>query len=137
MSDLTEEISPRIFDYLAAGILANGLVYFWQVILSFLPGLEILSILIFLAVGFVTSWLVLKRASKQHLKVGAIAGVASWIITIFMMFGLQEGPNSLLIIVLFGCFLVGGLGAAYYSLKQQIKEKSKVDDVSNPVPGNA
>ncbi|MCX6642898.1 MAG: hypothetical protein NTV15_05865 [Candidatus Bathyarchaeota archaeon] len=137
MSDLTAEMSPRIFDYLAAGILANGLVYFWQVILSFLPGLEILSILIFLAVGFVTSWLVLKRASKQHLKVGAIAGVASWVITIFMMFGLQEGPNSLLIIVLFGCFLVGGLGAAYYSLKQQIKEKAKVNDAPNPVPGNA
>ena len=137
MSDLTAEMSPRIFDYLAAGILANGLVYFWQVILSFLPELEILSILIFLAVGFVTSWLVLKRASKQHLKVGTIAGVTSWVITIFMMFGLQEGPNSLLIIVLFGCFFVGGLGAAYYSLKQQIKEKSKVDDVSNQVLGNA
>jgi hypothetical protein len=132
---LTEEKSPRIFDYLAAGILANGLVYFWQVILSFLPSLEILSILIFLAIGFVTSWLVLKRTSKQHLKVGVIAGGASWIITIFMMFGLQEGPNSLLIIVLFGCFLVGGLGAAYYSLKQQIKEEVKSDDQPNQAPG--
>ena len=137
MSDLTEEKSPRIFDYLAAGILANGLVYFWLVILSFLQELEMLSILIFLAVGFVTSWLVLKRASKQYLKVGAIAGVASWVITIFMMLGLQDGPNSLLIIVLFGCFLVGGLGAAYYSLKQQIKEKTKTDDQPNPAPGNA
>lgn len=137
MSDLTEEKSPRIFDYLAAGILANGLVYFWQVILSFLPELEILSILIFLAIGFVTSWLVLNRASKQHLKVGAIAGVASWTITVLMMLGLTEGQNLVFISVLFGCFLVGGLAAAYYALRQQIKKKAKADAVSNPAPGNA
>ena len=134
MSTLTEEKSPRIFDYLAAGILANGLVYFWQIILSFMPELKILSILIFCAVGFVVSWFVVNRTSKQHLKVGAIAGVVSWVITVLMMLGRTEDSN-LFFIIIFCCFLVGGLGAAYYSLRQKLGGKAK--DLPSLAPGSA
>ena len=132
MSDLTEK-SPRIFDYLAAGILANGLVYFWEIALDHFPMLEILSIPVFLVIGFITSWLVLNRLEAQNLKLGALTGLVSWVITVFMMYSLTDEPALSYIPLLLGCYLAGGLGAALF-----LQLKSKNDDkIDTPPPESA
>jgi len=125
MKELTTERTPSTFDYLAGGILANGLVYFWQVILAYMPDAAALSVVAYVLAGFAPSWFICRRTSKQHLLVGAKAAVAAWVITLFMLFSLASELSLTFVSVLLVCYLIGSLAASYLSLKKQIREKAE------------
>ena len=127
----TTERTPTLYDYFAAAILANGIALMWDYVVSTIPMLVILSIPIYAAAGFIASYLVCKRTSKQHLSVGLKTALGSSLFSFFMIWSIATEINLGTVILLILCYLVGGILAAYITLRQHLK-KTKTEVESTP-----
>lgn len=122
---MTEERSPSLFDYFAAAVLANSVVYAWTYAATEMPLLYVLNVLVFAAAGGFPCWFVCRRASKNFLLVGLRVGLVGWALTAFMISTLAEGVDLTYLVVLFACMMLGALAVAYSRQREKIREKSK------------
>ena len=131
------ERKPVIFDYFAGGLLTCGLIWFWLQFISYFPDpiLTFLSWPVFIAAGTVSAYLVCKRTTKGHLGVGIKTALSSWLITVLILFSFGLDLGTYQIVILLICFVLGGLAAAYISLKNRFRKPIHKPDVkSNPAP---
>ena len=121
-----KEKTPRIMDYIAAGFLAYGLTYFWNLLIEIMPSLSIASIPVYALCGAFPTYLVCQRTTKEHLLIGLKCAVFFGLITIFLMYTWRPNVfNSFFVVSIIASFLIGCLGSSYYSMKQPTKVPSK------------
>lgn len=111
---------PYLIDYVAGGALSGGMAWIWSVALSYLLGLGLfgsgemlyaLSILVYIAIAFSTSFLVSKRFEKAHIAIGLKTSLFSWVTIIFVYFpseGKITDATILFYSTLFFCMILGG-----------------------------
>jgi hypothetical protein len=120
---MSDERTPSTTDYLAAAVLSYGIVFFW---VQFLNWIEIqifalFSYIIYFIGAFSSVYLVLRRTTTAHLRIGITSALTSWLFTVFSLLALTEGANRGFFIVLLICFILGGVVASYISLRNQIR----------------
>jgi len=118
------ERSPKIFDYFAGAILTNGLGTMAIYLAAFEPFFEYLLIPLWCLAAAVSTYLVCKRTTKDHLLTGVKAAVASIALGVVMMPTMQ-GLEIGSLVLIFVCFLIGSIIGAYYALKEQLKRKKQ------------
>jgi hypothetical protein len=123
-------IKPRVTDYVAGAILANGFVWMWleglnnlSAIFSKVPVglLADVSFVIYLSGGILSSYLVCKRTSTGHLFVGLKLAALAWIISLFFMLSAAAEPTIGLALTLLACFAAGGIAGAYLALRSTLR----------------
>ena len=128
------ERKPVLFDFFAGAILTNGLSTMALYLAAYEPFFILLLIPLWCLAAAVSSYLVCKRTSRDHLIVGvktALISIALGVITIPTFQTLDLGQ----IIVTLACFLVGSIGGAYVALRDQLKRgKSTVNTPQDVEP---
>jgi len=118
------ERTPKIFDYFAGAILTNSLATMAIYLADWEPFFQYLLLPLWCLAAGVSTYLVCMRTSTKHLITGAKTAVLSIIIGFIMVPVLQNFDLGILAIILI-CYLVGSIGGAYYSLREQLKLKKK------------
>ncbi len=116
--------TPKLLDYFAGALLTNGLASMVIYLALFEPFFQYLLIPLWCLSAGIATYLVCMRTSKQHLITGAKTVVISIVIGVFMiptLEGLELGSLILIIV----CFIIGGIGGAYYALREQLKRKKQ------------
>ena len=125
-----EPRNPTLTDYMAGTMLANGFVWIWSMILSYFPDLisripivilAVTAYAIYISGSAVSSYLVCKRTSSNHLMIGLkLAGLA-WLFSLIMMLSSTTGPTLGSAVMLLVCYLAGGLAGAYMALRSELR----------------
>ena len=90
----------------------------WGYVVTSLPILVLAAIPVYCLGSALSAYFVCQRTSKQHLVVGAKTAIVTFFLGIFMI-GFTDF-NIDLLILLFVCYLVGGVGGSYLALKKQL-----------------
>lgn len=127
-----EPRNPTLTDYMAGTMLANGFVWIWSMILSYFPDLisripivilAVTAYAIYISGSAVSSYLVCKRTSSNHLMIGLkLAGLA-WLFSLIMMLSSTTGPTLGSAVMLLVCYLAGGLAGAYIALRSELRPR--------------
>ncbi len=127
-----EPRNPNLTDYMAGAMLANGFVWIWSMILTYFPDpisripiviLAVTAYVIYISGSAVSSYLVCKRTSSNHLMVGLkLAGLA-WLFSLIMMLSSTTGPTLGSAVMLLICYLAGGLAGAYMALRSELRPR--------------
>lgn len=127
-----EPRNPTLTDYMAGTMLANGFIWVWSMILSYFPDpisripiviLAVTAYAIYISGSAVSSYLVCKRTSSNHLMVGLkLAGLA-WLFSLIMMLSSTTGPTLGSAVMLLVCYLAGGLAGAYMALRSELRPR--------------
>ena len=127
-----EPRNPNLTDYMAGTMLANGFVWIWSMILTYFPDpisripiviLAVTAYAIYISGSAVSSYLVCKRTSSNHLMVGLkLAGLA-WLFSLIMMLSSTTGPTLGSAVMLLVCYLAGGLAGAYMALMSELRPR--------------
>lgn len=128
-----EPRNPNITDYMAGTMLANGFVWIWSMILTYSPNLisripivilAVIAYTIYISGSAVSSYLVCKRTSSNHLMVGLkLAGLA-WLFSLILMLSSTTGPTLGSAVMLLVCYMAGGLAGAYMALRSELRPRS-------------
>lgn len=127
-----EPRNPNLTDYMAGAMLANGSVWIWSMILSYFPDpiskipiviLAVTAYAIYISGSALSSYLVCKRTSSNHLMVGLkLAGLA-WLFSLIMMLSSTTDPTLGAAMMLLVCYLAGGLAGAYMALRSELRPR--------------
>jgi len=121
---------PSLTDYMAGGMLTNGVVWIWSMFLTYVLKVQtsktsmvvlLISYLIYLGGSVAASYLVCQRSSSNHIIVALKTSAAGWIFTLFFMFSYVQVSLGTVIILLI-TFAVGGLIGAYLALKKRFSD---------------
>jgi hypothetical protein len=112
---------PSITDYMAAAVLAYGIVYFWIELNALYDPPLFLGYLIYYLGGLIPSYLVCRRTGSAELAIGAKNSVASWGFVVVSVTTFTEGNTLTFFALLLIMFLLGGLTAAYLTLRRRLK----------------
>ena len=118
------ERRPVVFDYFAGGLLTSGLIWFWLQFISYFTDPTIASLTgpVFIAASAVSTYLVCKRTTRGHLAVGVKTALSSWLVTVLILLSFGLELDISLILILLVCFVLGGLVAAYITLKDRFRK---------------
>ncbi len=116
---------PSITDYMAAAVLAYGIVYFWIELNALYDPPWLLAYLIYYLGGLIPSYLVCKRTGSAELAIGVKSSVASWGFVIVSATAFTEGNTLTFFSLLLIMFLLGGLTAAYLTLRKRLKPEKQ------------
>ena len=117
-----EEKKPSTIDYLAAAVLAYGIVYFWIELKMVAGTPSLLAYPVYYLAGLAPSYLVCRRADSAHLAVGIKSALASWGFTAVTLLAFVEGPSLAFFGILLICLVLGGVTASYLALKQSLSQ---------------
>jgi hypothetical protein len=127
-----EPRNPNLTDYMAGTMLANGFVWIWSMIHTYFPDLisripiviqAVIAYAIYISGSAVSSYLVCKRTSSNHLMVGLkLAGLA-WLFSLILMLSSTTGPTLGTAMMLLVCYLAGGLAGAYMALRSELRPR--------------
>jgi hypothetical protein len=127
-----EPRNPTLTDYMAGTMLANGFVWIWSMILTYFPDpisripiviLAVTAYAVYISGSAVSSYLVCKRTSSNHLMVGLkLAGLA-WLFSLIMMLSSTTGPTLGSAVMLLVCYMAGGLAGAYMALRSELRPR--------------
>lgn len=139
MKDSTEEIKqpgePNQADFMAAAILANGIIWFWMESLKMFSGftrrihptlLTDLSYLTFIIAGFISSQQVAKRSERNQLIVALRSALYSWAGSLFMMITMTGSPTISFALIILVCLITGAVLGSYMLIRWRIKERKKL-----------
>ena len=112
---------PSITDYMAAAVLAYGIVYFWIELDAMYDPPWLLAFPIYYLGGLIPSYLVCRRTGSAELAVGVKSSVGSWLFVTVSVTTFTEGATPIFYMFLLVTFLLGGLTAAYLTLKRRLK----------------
>jgi len=116
---------PSITDYMAAAVLAYGIVYFWIELNALYDPPWLLAYLIYYLGGLIPSYLVCRRTGSAELAIGVKSSVASWGFVIVSATAFTEGNTLTFFSLLLIMFLLGGLTAAYLTLSRRLKPQKQ------------
>jgi hypothetical protein len=126
---------PTLTDYMAGGMLTNGVVWVWSMFLTYVLRVQtsqtsivvlLISYLVYLGGSVAASYLVCQRTTSNHIMVALKTSAAGWIFTLFFMFSYVEVSLGTVVILLV-TFGVGGFIGAYLALKKRLSDmKSKL-----------
>lgn len=126
---------PNQADYMAAAILANGIIWFWMESLKMFSGftsrihptfLADLSYLTFIIAGFISSQQVAKRSDRNQLIVALRSALYSWAGSLFMMVTMTGGPTISFALIILVCLLAGAVLGSYMLIRWRIKERKNI-----------
>ncbi len=117
-----EERKPSTTDYMAAAILAFGIIYFWLELKMIAGTPSLLAYPVYYLAGLVPSYLVCRRTDSAHLAVGLKAALASWTFTAVTLLAFVEGPSLTFFGMLLICLILGGVTSSYLALKQSLSQ---------------
>jgi len=118
---LDRDRRPSVTDYMAAAVLAYGVVYFWVELNIYYDPPWILALLFYYLAGLIPGYLVCRRTGSAELAVGFRSSVASWGFTVVSLLAFTEGNSTGLFALLLVLFLMGGLTAAYLALRRRLR----------------
>ena len=127
-----EPRNPNLTDYMAGTMLANGFVWIWSMILTYFPDLisripivilAVIAYAIYISGSAVSSYLVCKRTSSNHLMVGLKLASLAWLFSLIMMLSSTTGPTLGTAVMLLVCYLAGGLAGAYMALRSELRPR--------------
>lgn len=119
---LNSKREPSIIDYLAGGMLASGILYFWPQVVSIIPALAWLSMLVYIMSGIVSSYFVCSKASRSHLMAGMKNAVVSWIFSMVLLITIIETPSIGFALTLLISLIIGGVMGSYLALKRTLRD---------------
>ena len=126
---------PNQADYMAAAILANGIIWFWMESLKMFSGftsrihptfLTDLSYLTFIIAGFISSQQVAKRSDRNQLIVALRSALYSWAGSLFMMLSMPGSPTISFALIILVCLIVGAVLGSYMLIRWRIKERKNI-----------
>ena len=117
---MSEERRPSSTDYMAAAVLAYGIVYFWIELKTVAGAPDLLGYPIYYLSGLIPSYLVCKRTGSAHLAVGVKTAALSWGVTFMTLLAFTRGTNLTFFAVLLVLMLLGGASAAYIILRRRL-----------------
>jgi hypothetical protein len=125
---------PSLTDYMAGGMLTNGVVWVWSMFLTYVLRVQtsqtsivvlLISYLVYLGGSILAAYLVCQRTTSNHIIVALKTSAAGWIFTLFFMFSYVDVSLGTVVVLLL-TFGVGGLIGAYSALKKRLGDlKSK------------
>jgi hypothetical protein len=115
-----EERKPSTIDYMAAAVLAYGIVYFWIKTVAGTPSL--LTYAIYYLAGLAPSYLVSRRTDSAHLAVGIKSALASWAFIAVTLLAFVDESSLAFFGILLICLVLGGATASYLALKQSLSQ---------------
>lgn len=124
------ERTPNRNDYLAGGMLANGVIWFWNQALatisvfSKIPSsiMAYITFIVYFLGAIIASNLVCRRASSKHLIVGIKFALISWFLSIIIMLSMVTQPTLGYAFFLLILFLGGGLTSSYLVTRSRLKK---------------
>jgi hypothetical protein len=114
---------PSVTDYMAAAVLAYGIVYFWVELHMLYGPPWPLAYLFYFTAGLIPSYLVCRRTGSGELAVGVKCSVTSWGFTAVSLLAFTEGNTTIFFALLLVMFLMGGLTAAYLTLRRRLRPR--------------
>jgi len=111
---------PYLIDYVAGGALSGGMAWIWSMFINHLINIEflenkevlyLLSIVFYIFIAFLTSFLVSKRFDRGHVLIGLKTSLFSWATIIFIYIpsgGDISKATILFYSTLFFCMILGG-----------------------------
>jgi hypothetical protein len=119
-----EERTPSTTDYMAATVLAYGIVYFWIELKMVAGTPSLLAYPVYYLAGLISSYLVCRRTDSAHLAVGIKTAFAAWAFTAVTLLAFVEGSSLAFFGILLICLVLGGATASYLALKQSLQQPS-------------
>lgn len=122
-------------DYMAAAILANGIIWFWMLSLNMFSGfssrinptlLADFTYLIFILAGFLSSQQVAKRSKRNQLIISLRSAMYSWAGSIVMMISMLGNPTISFALALLVCLLAGAVVGSYMLIRFRINERRRL-----------
>lgn len=113
-------------DYLAAGALAYGTIFFWLKLSTMIQLPWLVSYLIFYLGGLVPTYLVCRRTDRNQFPVGIKSAVFSWIFTLVGLIAFTQGDPSSFFKMLLVFFLLGGLTSSVITMRERLRPKNKL-----------
>ena len=140
-NETPEDGSPNFNDYMAAAMVANGVIWIWGQLLGTFEGLfsgiptgilADLSYVLYLLVTIVASMLVCGRASSRHLMVGARFAGTAWVLSLLVMVTTAPNPSLGLAFSLLLIFAMGGLAGAYLTIRRRMRRPNPAKTGGSP-----
>jgi hypothetical protein len=119
-----EERNPSTIDYMAAIVLAYGIVYFWIELKMVAGTPSLMAYPVYYLAGLIPSYLVCRRTDSAHLAVGIKTAFAAWAFTAVTLLAFVEGSSLAFFGILLICLVLGGATASYLALKQSLQPPS-------------
>jgi len=132
VDEADQKRQPNLNDYLAGGLLSNGLVWMWIIALGYLANLSPtlspailadLSYVMYLVAGGLASYLVCKRAYSRHIVVAFRLVAIEWVFTVMLMLSMAAEPSIGMAVALLICFTMSGIAGAYLALRSQLRRR--------------
>ena len=120
---LDRDRRPSVTDYMAAAVLAYGVVYFWVELNIYYDPPWVLALLFYYLGGLIPGYLVCRRTGSAELAVGVRSSVSSWVFTVVSLLAFTEGNTPTFFALLLVMFLLGGLTSAYLALRGRLRPK--------------
>jgi len=124
---MTAEKEPKLEDYFAGAALANSLVWLTLGITTLTEtdpqSLAILSPLLYVAGATLSGYLVSRKATQNHLKVGLKTGLGAFVFHVYVFVGLFElflGTNVLSLadhLLIFAVLIAGTVLGSFLCMK--------------------
>lgn len=121
-------------DYMAAAILANGIIWFWILSLNMFSGftsrinptlLVDVTYITFILAGFISSQQVAKRSKRNQLIISLRSAIYSWAGAVVMMLSIQNTPTIKFALTVLVCLLLGAVAGSYMLIRFRISERRK------------
>src|SRR4030043_69847 len=97
---------PSVTDYMAAAVLAYGVVYFWVELNIYYDPPWVLALLFYYLGGLIPGYLVCRRTGSAELAMGVRSSVASWVFTVVSLLAFTEGNTPTFFALLLVMFLL-------------------------------
>ena len=121
-------------DYMAAAILANGIIWFWMLSLNMFSGftsrinptlLVDFTYITFILAGFISSQQVAKRSNRNQLIIVLRSAIYSWAGSIIMMLSMMGNPTISFTLTVLVCLLAGAVAGSYMLIRFRINERRR------------
>jgi len=121
-------------DYMAAAILANGIIWFWMLSLNMFSGftsrlnptlLVDFTYITFILAGFISTQQVAKRSKRNQLIISLRSAIYSWAGAVVMMLSIQSNPTIRFALTVLVCLLLGAVVGSYMLIRSRISERRK------------
>ena len=121
-------------DYMAAAILANGIIWFWMLSLNMFSGftsrinptlLVDFTYITFILAGFISSQQVAKRSNRNQLIIALRSAIYSWAGSIIMMLSMMGNPTISFTLTVLVCLLAGAVAGSYMLIRFRINERRR------------
>jgi uncharacterized membrane protein YdbT with pleckstrin-like domain len=121
-------------DYMAAAILANGIIWFWMLSLNMFSGftsrinptlLVDFTYITFVLAGFISSQQVAKRSNRNQLIIALRSAIYSWAGSIIMMLSMMGNPTISFTLTVLVCLLAGAVAGSYMLIRFRINERRR------------